>query len=335
MASAALVVPKDDLGQHLSGVAYPLLLSHLNHFKFGYDGRWFEERQSPQDTWCVDYGRSSRPARDWRSECIETARLIRDDTSLDLWVLFSGGIDSEVVLQSFIFAGIPVRAAITRFRNDLNRQDTRFAVKFCETHRIPYKLLDIDIVEFFESGDAFAYAERTRCVQPQLLHTMWAMDKVDGYPILGSAECYLVKRSAQPDFLLGADEDPNVWEMFEKERIASWYRHLMVRNRDGCAGFFQYNPENMLSFLTDCIMEDLCLNRIPNETDTMSLKGAIYRKHFLLEPRPKYHGFENVLHLDDRLRPILERSFGDHNGIVKTPYDKLVAMLSPEHGSSL
>jgi hypothetical protein len=334
MASATLVAPKDDLGQRPAGRAYPLLLSHQNHFKFGYNGRWFEERQSPQDTWCVDYGRSARPACDWRSECIETARLIRDDTSLDLWVLFSGGIDSEVVLQSFIFAGIPVRAAITRFRNDLNRQDTRFAVKFCETHRVPYKLLDIDITQFFESGDAFSYAERTRCVQPQLLHTMWAMDQVDGYPILGSAECYLVKRRAQAGAKLDATEDPDVWEMFEKERIASWYRHLMVRNREGCAGFFQYNPENMLSFLTDPIMEDLCSNRLPSEKDTMGLKGTIYRKHFLLEPRPKYHGFENVLDLDDRLRPVLERSFGDSNGIVKTPYDKLIAMLSPAPGGA-
>jgi hypothetical protein len=272
---------------------------------------------------------------DWRAECIETARLIRASTSEDLWVLFSGGIDSEVVLQSFLFAGIRVQAAITCFEHDLNRQDVRYAVKFCENHQVPYRLLRIDIERFFESGAAFDFAERTRCVQPQLLHTMWAMDQVDGFPILGSGECYLVKRSAQTEGPMVPGADPDVWEMFEKERIAAWYRHLMVREREGCAGFFQYTPEVMLAFLRDPTVADLCSNRFPGETDTMKLKPAIYRKYFLLEPRKKYHGFENVLHVDDRVRPELERRYGAYNGIIKTSYVDLVKGLKHELGSSL
>ena len=64
----------------------------------------------------------------------------------------------------------------------------------------------------------------------------------------------------------------------------------------------------------------------------MGIKPAVYRKYFLLEPRKKYHGFENVLHLDDELRPELERRYGAYNGIVKTPYEELVASLSHEGG---
>jgi hypothetical protein len=306
-----------------------LQLSHRNHFKFGYDQHWFAERRTPEDTWCVAYGRCQRPTSDWRSECIESARRIHNDTDLDLWLLFSGGIDSEVALQSFPFAGIPVTAAITCFRGDLNRQDVRHAVKFCETHQIGYRLLHLDIERFIESGEALEFADRTKCVSPQLLHTMWAMDQVDGYPILGSGECYLVKRSAQRDGAMpGTDLD--VWDMFEKERIASWYRHLIARGRPGCAGFFQYNPENMLAFLLDPMVADLCNNRLPSENTTMKIKPMIYRRYFLLEPRKKYHGFENILHLDDALRPELELRYGAHNGIHKTPYEELVASLSHE-----
>src|SRR6202034_2708172 len=83
-------------------------LSHKNHFRFGYNGRWFVERRTPEDEWCVAYGRCERPVLHWRAECIATSRLIRHSTNYDLWVLFSGGIDSEVVLQSFLFAGIRV-----------------------------------------------------------------------------------------------------------------------------------------------------------------------------------------------------------------------------------
>jgi hypothetical protein len=312
----------------------PLQLTHRNHFKFGYDQHWFAQRRAPEDIWGVAYGRCRRPAKDWRSECIETARLIRDDTDLDLWLLFSGGIDSEVALQSFLFAGIPVTAAITCFRGDLNRQDVRHAVKFCETHQIEYRLLHLDIERFVESGAALEFADRTKCVSPQLLHTMWAMDQVDGYPILGSGECYLVKRSAQRDGAMpGAG--PDVWEMFEKERIASWYRHLIARGRPGCAGFFQYNPENMLAFLIDPMVADLCGNRLPTETTTMKIKSMIYSRYFLLEPRKKYHGFENILHLDDALRPELELRYGTYNAIHKTPYGELIANLSHEGGEKL
>jgi hypothetical protein len=310
-------------------------LSHNNHFCFGYNGHWYAERGASADTWCVAYGQCGRPVLDWRAECVETARLIRGSTNQDLWILFSGGIDSEVVLQSFLFANIRMQAAITCFKHDLNRHDVRYAVKFCETHQVPYRLLHIDIERFFASGEGLEYAERTKCIQPQLLHTMWAMDQVDGYPILGSGECYLAKRSAQIEGTVAPGADPDVWEMFEKERIASWYRHLIARQREGCAGFFQYTPEIMLAFLLDRTVNALCSNQLSNESDTKKLKPAIYRKYFLLEPRSKYHGFENVMRLDDELRPELERRYGAYNGIVKTPYTDLINGLKHEPASSL
>lgn len=297
-----------------------LQLSDQNHFRFGYNATWYNSRTLPDDQWQVAYGRSRRPVMDWRSECIAAARAIRSSTDLDLWVLYSGGIDSEVVVQSFMFADIPIKVAITSFHDDLNIQDVRYAIKFCETHDVPYRVLRLDINRFFRSGTALEYAEGTNCVQPQLLHTMWAMDQVDGYPILGSGECFLARRNPP-------GEDEPVWEMFEKERIASWYRHLMKNNREGCAGFFQFTPEIMLSFLLDETVSRLCTNQIESFSDTMPIKSQIYRKYFLLEPRKKYHGFENVLHLDERLRPELERRFGDHNAIARFEYRSLVRML--------
>ena len=303
-----------------------LQLSDKNHFCFGYNDGWYNWRERPADRWRVAYGRCSRPVMDWRSECIATARAIRSTTNLDLWVLFSGGIDSEVVIQSFMFAGVQIRAAITCFHDDLNIQDVRYAVKFCETHEVPYRLLRLDIKHFFRAGLALRYAEGTKCVQPQLLHTMWAMDQIDGYPILGSGECFLERQSAIDG--CGAQSAASIWVMAEKERIASWYRHLIRTQREGCAGFFQYTPEIMLSFLMDETISRLCTNQIEEFDDTKPIKQLVYRKYFLLEPRKKYHGFENVLHLDEELRPELDRKFGDHNAIAAFEYSALVRDLT-------
>ena len=303
----------------------PLELTHRNHFRFGYAlpreeaPRWFVPRPSGEAAWRVAYGPATREPGDFRAECIETARLIAASTDRDLWVLFSGGVDSEVVVQAFLFSGIPFRVAITRFRHDLNRHDIGWAIRFCEAHGVRYRLLDLDIERFFSSGAALDYAERARCVQPQLLHTMWAMDQVEGYPILGSGECYLARRPGP------AGE----WEMREKERIASWYRHLLAVARPGCAGFFQFTPEVMLAWLRDPLVVALVGDRLGDEEDSTAVKPVVYRGHFLLEPRPKYHGFEHVLHLDDALRPELQRRFRAWNEVAATGYAELVKELAP------
>jgi hypothetical protein len=315
-------------------------LTRGNHFKFGYDEEWFVDRKRPEDVWTVAYGRCTRPVLDWRAECIATARLIRESTNLDLWVLYSGGIDSEVVLQAFKFAGIPINAAITCFENDLNRHDVRLAVKFCETHAIPYKLLRLDIEKFVASGDAMAYAERTRCTHPCFPRTMWAMDQVDGYPILGSGECYLVKTNAEGVPSSWLEEDcarittpplpPATWALSEKEQVAAWHRHLQVNNRSGCPGFFQYTPEVMVAFLRDPMVAQLCANQLAEHTDTMAIKAVVYRQHFLLERRPKYTSLENVAALERDLGSALKKRWSTHDARFLTPYAKLLAGMDYE-----
>src|SRR4029078_13063354 len=108
------------------------------------------------------------------------------------------------------------------------------------------------------------------------------------------AECYLVKRGKDYLVPLAEGADPNEWVMHEKEQVAGWYLHLLVQRRPGCAGFFQYTPEVMLSFLLDPTVVDLCNNRIEGPSNTADVKARIYGDYFLLEPRPKYTGFENV-----------------------------------------
>jgi hypothetical protein len=117
--------------------------------------------------------------------------------------------------------------------------------------------------------------------------------------------------------------------MLEKERIAGWYRHLIAAGRPGCAGFFQYDPSNMLAFLRDPLVAALCEDRLPGIADTAAVKGVVYRRHFMLEPRPKFHGFENVMHLDDALRPELVRRMGAHDAVARTAYRDLLAGLAP------
>lgn len=62
------------------------------------------------DAWKVEYGRSNRPTGTFREECLINARQIKEDAEGKVTVLLPGGIDSEVALQSFYLAGIPLTA---------------------------------------------------------------------------------------------------------------------------------------------------------------------------------------------------------------------------------
>ena len=293
-------------------------LTHRNHFQFGYDGKAFIDRTSNEQRWWVNYGRCSRWPLDWRSECIIAAREIRASTNREIWLCFSGGIDSEIVAESFRYARIPIRAAILRFKNDINAHDISWAISYCEMHKVPYELFDLDINAFFDSGEMMHFADLTSCPTPQLPSSMKLMEliaKRGGYPILGSAECYLSRHNTG-------------WYMYEREKIASLYRYLLKTNTPGQAGFYQWNPEIMYSFLVDPLLKNLVEDKIPNHKDTYYLKPELYAQYWKFHTRPKYTGFEKIERLDRKWRPILEQKFGHCDEQVYIRYDDLVQRLT-------
>lgn len=298
---------------------YHLELTKNNHFRFGYDQVPFINRTSPEQLWSVNYGRCKRIPLDWRGECLIAAKEIRGSTAQDLYVCFSGGIDSQVVAEAFRFARIPFKAAILRFKKDLNIHDIAWAIIYCETNGVAYEFFDIDIEEFFLGGELNALADLTQCVTPQLPSSMKLMQMIaakGGYPILGSAECYLEKTERG-------------WVMFEREKIAAVYRYLMATNTPGQAGFFQWNPEIMYSFLVDPMIRRLVSNRCDGHNSTYYLKSEIYENHFKLFKRPKYTGFEKVMAFDRRVRRALEEKYKNHTQECYIPYAQLLRALAP------
>lgn len=304
------------------------LLSHKNHFEFGYNGRAFVNRGADSDQWYVKYGRCERQPLNFHEECMRTASVIRNNTNQPLVVLFSGGVDSEVALRSFVDAGIDVSVAILRFKNDLNVHDISWAIIICEQLKVPYKIHDLDLLNFWKS-EADSYANATYCVSPQLLTTMWLVDQIQGYPVLGSGECLLVKERPD-DYVPGVSPYLHSdWHLWEKEKIAAWYRHFIVRNREGCPGFFQYTPELIYSYIKDPFVQDLVNCRIVGKLSTESSKLKIYQQHFQLLNRPKYTGFEKVQAQDAEYRARLLQRFPAANQVIHTRIQDLENMLKP------
>lgn len=184
-------------------------LTFESHFKFGYDEVPFLPRQNSQQKWWVRYGSCRRAPQSFFEEALETARVIASVADRDIWVLFSGGVDSEVTLRSFVAAKIKVKVAIARFKGDLNIHDISWAVIACEELDVPYYFFDLDLLDFWSSQASY-YAEISQCISPQLVVTMWLSDQISGYPVFGGGECLLVK-----DFSSMAER--SVWSLWERE----------------------------------------------------------------------------------------------------------------------
>jgi len=307
------------------------LLSHQNHFKFGYDQNWFDFRQSTEQKWHVQYGKCSRPVLGFYDECLLTAKAIQEDAQQKMTVLFSGGVDSEVTLQSFVLAKIPITATILRFKNDLNIHDISYAIIACEKLGVKYRIIDLDVLKFWEN-QLFDYANPTYCITPQLVTTMWLADQVDEYPILGSGECLLVKDYDEATYQPGISPYIHTeWYLWEKEKIAAWFRHFIVKKRNACPGFFQYTPEIILSYLKDPFVEKLTSSQIVGKLSTASSKLAIYQQHFQLIDRPKFSGFEKIEPIDAVYRKQLEAAFPGTNQIFKSS----VSMLKSEMAKAI
>ena len=309
-------------------------LSYRQHFEFGC-ARDLTQNQSPfkfrekeSERWFVRYGRCEYEPLSFHDECIRTARRIRESTNLPIDILFSGGVDSEVALRAFIEAGIEVRVWSVRFRGDLNAHDAIWVSHVCESLGLRPKILELDLLKFWER-DAMAYAERTQCVSPQLLSTMWLADQTDGFCVLGSGENFIVKRLPE-DYVPGESSYlRSVWHLFEKEKIAAWYRHFQVAGRDAAPGFFQYTPEIMLSWFLDGLGCDLWNDRLVGKRYSVSSKLGFYQRHFPILERPKYTGFENVPAQDRAFRMELRKRFDICDQIVMYPVPTLVSDLLP------
>lgn len=311
-----------------------MILSHQNHFKFGFNNEWFRLRATPEDVFTIAYGRCEREPGNFREESIRSAQLVAEIADAPIEVLFSGGVDSEVTMLSFLAAKVPITAAIMRFNADLNRHDIQYALRFCYAHGVPYRLYDIDIRQFLNER-LLDYAIPTRCNAPMLAATMWLVDQIEGYPVLGQGECFLmrperIRPNRLPNARIVAHNDisfaEDQWALQESETINGWYRHFVLRQRSGAPGFHQYTPEQMLSYLRDPMVVQMLQD--PEQDTNEPWKLQFYQQHFDLEPRPKLTGYEKVAHLVNQLRTELVRLFPHAHSFVLFDYETLISELA-------
>lgn len=271
----------------------------LNHVKYSFSDNCF----------LFSHGKCKRHLS-WREECKAVARELYDLHGDKLVLLLSGGIDSEVVLHSFMAIGIKPKIVILRYERNLNLHDINYALRICAARQLIPTIIDVNITDFFENK-LIDFSKITKCSSPQLNLLMFYADNIDGIPILGAGENYLVRKEGKKD----------IYDL-EEARVIRLYDFFFQKSREAIPAFFQYTPEVMISYLQkESIYQWVETAKQNGFINSKKIKSAIVSEEFDIEPRAKLTGFELADPLDQKYRNILRQMNLGDDGEQWTPFE--------------
>ena len=201
---------------------------------------------------------------------------IRQTTYVE--VLYSGGLDSELVLLSCLKNNIPVIAITLIIKIDgliINTHDLYYAEKFCREHGITHKLVELDADKFFENGKHLSYLTPYYIIEPHVATHLWLIEQCSYFPIIGG------------DWPWAQTHIPNkVLSPFRLE-YASYERFMTDNGIHGIGNMISYSLESSIK-----LIETHLNNHLPDEPIS-NFKSRMYQTMYPeLKTRLKSHGWE-------------------------------------------
>jgi hypothetical protein len=209
---------------------------------------------------------------------------------LDPAILFSGGLDSELMLRTYLAIGSNPKVFIVRYENDYNLYDVSYAVTLCSMLNVKYSIIDFNLIKFYEN-DAEKIAEISQIDRPRALPYCKFLEIIDGLPILGEGDPHWIR----------LDDDYSVsnrWRYREMETFKGWHKYSMYLNKPAIVQFFKWTPGLVLSHSKLKWLQMLINDSYAGKLGTSSTKINGYREIYpdLIE-RKKQTGFEKIDHL--------------------------------------
>lgn len=155
-----------------------------------------------------------------------------------LYVCLSGGVDSTALAMAFVESGVNFKMATLCFKNNLNIHDLEDAYSFSLYCKKPLEVHQIDIDDYFSSGQFIENVEKYRCSSPQFAAHFELLKRIDGIPIL----------PWQPPLLLKLGDIGYTYTMLD-DHYLSYQRFFDIEKRKGIPYFFLSSSDMILNFL--------------------------------------------------------------------------------------
>lgn len=264
--------------------------THNNHLTYTIGDRLFGHRETPYETYKVNVGQID-PAyyktSNWLAEQYKTADIIYKEFGKDLVVMFSGGTDSEIVLRSFLKIGITPRCCFINFIGDYNIEDRIVAEKTCHDLNVKLEVLDFDILDYYNSGQAHEFAGNIQCRQIAYLTVYHWINKLQAPSVMGG-EMFLRRHT---------DITSGKWYYVIRENEdGSAMRFTLKYNVPLVNEWFSYTPEMMGYYLEHPKIHQLITDRFNYKLASVSSKNAILKSLMPeIVDKVKTHGYEKLM----------------------------------------
>lgn len=244
-----------------------------------------------------------------REELLNAARSTLDHyPGLRPSVFFSGGVDSEMIVRAYMEIGANPEVFIVEYENELNAFDTIYAKEICKNLKIDYKIINFDILKFFEN-DAEKVSDDAEIDRPRMLPHLKFTENVDGLIIVGHSDVRYYR--PHDDYSVRA-----TWLAQDFEHDIGCDKYNILHSRPAIYQWWKWTPGLVLSFTNLQWFQELVSDKIPGKLGTNSTKAVGFREIYPdLVQRKKYTGFELIDPVIDEFQKFLYHKHGD-----KLPY---------------
>jgi len=234
----------------------------------------------------VEFDFSKLENLDYHSASKKVAEQVYSTRQGNLLLLYSGGVDSEYILNVFLELKIKIQPVIIKLMPNYNYHDVKYAFDFCESKKLKPIIVDLNFDNFVRSGEILDIARSIKCAAYQLPST---------FKIIGELNGTIITGFPGPPHLM-KDEQTGKWLLTEKEFYYTLLDYFKKKNLYGCPFFPIYSADQYWSFLNCKTMQNLAMNRIPGKLGSVSSKYKIYNEfgNYQLIERTKFTGFEAI-----------------------------------------
>lgn len=155
---------------------------------------------------------------------------VRSLGNVKIAVLFSGGMDSEVVLdvcQDINADFYAVFCLYTYKKMPVNIHELYYVEKYCKEHNVTLKILELDLERFFDGGKYLKYVQTYYCNVAQICPYLWFTEQVDDCLILGGDAPHIVSKDPLTYFppVLGQVSVERMFAMQKRPGIPNFLTH--------------------------------------------------------------------------------------------------------------
>jgi hypothetical protein len=203
-------------------------------------------------------------------------------------VLFSGGIDSEIIVRTNHNLGIKQNVYIFKFEDDINVKDVTNAKLVTEELGIKLNIIDFHLKKFFENDAERIYKE-TFAPLPENLPRLFWHQYLDNTILTGDGEPYCFRKESN-NYNVKSNW---VVSFFEYEFLNSLYGRLKRKN---VLEWYTFTPDILFSFLQLPIIKKLVNDEMKGKLSSWSSRTLIHHHLYpSIKTKPKYAGYEGLL----------------------------------------